>query len=92
MAFEWDESKNEANIRKYGISFEAAFEVFAGPVVFIPDVRRLYGEDRWIVGGHWRGRMVVTVVSRRGPNIRIISMRKANPREKKKISEKLSQL
>ena len=31
MSFEWDERKNQANIRKHGIAFEDAVFVFQDP-------------------------------------------------------------
>lgn len=30
MEFEWDEAKNQANIRKHGVSFEIAKRVLTG--------------------------------------------------------------
>jgi len=32
MRFEWDEDKNQANIRKHGLDFSDAWEVFAAPL------------------------------------------------------------
>lgn len=35
MDFEWDERKNQSNIKKHGVSFDEAKEVFGGcPVVY----------------------------------------------------------
>ena len=33
MAFEWDAAKNQANIRKHGVSFETAQRIFEGPIL-----------------------------------------------------------
>ena len=33
VAFEWDEAKNRQNIRKHGIDFNAAKEIFDGFVM-----------------------------------------------------------
>lgn len=33
MTFEWDERKNQANIRKHGIAFEDAVFVFKDPFI-----------------------------------------------------------
>ena len=46
MRFEWDETKNQANIQKHGVSFETAKRIFDGPVLSRLDERRDYGEDR----------------------------------------------
>ncbi|MDA8411938.1 MAG: BrnT family toxin [Treponema sp.] len=35
MVFEWDEAKNQANLRKHGLSFEQARSVFADPLALI---------------------------------------------------------
>ena len=31
--FEWDEQKNAENLRKHGIRFEEAVQIFGGPVL-----------------------------------------------------------
>ena len=51
MKFEWDARKNRANIRKHGIPFEVAQEVFEDPFCFtIPD-QFIDDEERlWTVG------------------------------------------
>jgi uncharacterized DUF497 family protein len=36
VRFEWDETKNRANIAKHGISFETAKLIFDDPDGFIP--------------------------------------------------------
>lgn len=83
MPFAWDEPKNEANFRKHGVYFEAAEEVLAGDVLTMVDTRQDYGEPRYITFGALRGRVVVMVHTPRGDVTRIISMRKANERERK---------
>lgn len=51
MNFEWDEAKNRANIRKHGIDFASAQELFDGPMVISADIRAEYGEERWVALG-----------------------------------------
>jgi uncharacterized protein len=46
MKFEWDETKNRANIRKHGLDFADAEEMFHGALLAYPDTREDYGEDR----------------------------------------------
>ena len=48
MEFEWHEAKNQANIRKHGISFETARLIFEGLVLTRLDNRKDYGEDRYV--------------------------------------------
>jgi uncharacterized DUF497 family protein len=42
--FEWDEPKNQENIRKHGLDFADAWEIFGGPLVPELDLRSDYGE------------------------------------------------
>jgi uncharacterized protein len=51
VRFEWDEGKNQINIRKHGIDFRDAVDVFDHPVLTAIDQREDYGEDRWIAPG-----------------------------------------
>jgi uncharacterized protein len=44
--FEWDETKNQTNIAKHGIEFEAASKIFERPRVAWQDGRQEYGEVR----------------------------------------------
>lgn len=37
--FEWDENKNQINIKKHGINFEDAVHVFSGPFLERVDER-----------------------------------------------------
>jgi len=64
---------------------------FTGDTVTIPDVRYDYGEDRLITLGTLAGRVVVVVHVTRGEKTRIISMRKANAREKEIYHKRLGQ-
>jgi uncharacterized DUF497 family protein len=78
MNFEWDEQKNEANIRKHGFSFTDAWEVFEAPMLIDLDDRFDYGENRWIGIGRLRSQIVVIVYTEPDEEmIRVISLRKA---------------
>jgi hypothetical protein len=82
MRFEWDEAKNEKNIRQRGVDFEDAAEMFEGPMLVRPDGRKSYGETRYIGFGFVQGRLMAVAFTERDPDIvRIISLRKANKRE-----------
>ena len=59
-----------------------AGEVFAGATLSVPDDRKDYGEDRFITIGFLDGSMVILVWTPRDGAHRIISMRKANERER----------
>ncbi len=88
MDYEWDEAKNRQNIRKHGLDFADAWEVFAGPMVPELDLRINYGEDRWSLIGLLGNRVVVvTFTVRKRETIRIISLRKASRHERQKFEE-----
>lgn len=89
MRFEWDEAKNKANLKKHGLSFEDAQLVFSGPILTREDARRDYGEQRFNALGTLARRVVYVAYTIRGESIRVISMRKANGREKRIYQERL---
>ncbi|VXD12664.1 conserved hypothetical protein [Planktothrix serta PCC 8927] len=84
MQFEWDVNKNAQNLKKHGISFEEAQEIFDGLVFTAIDERFDYGEEiREISIGAIQGVVIVTVVhTERSGIIRIISARKATRQER----------
>jgi uncharacterized DUF497 family protein len=89
LEFEWDENKNIANLEKHGLSLETATLVFQDPdVVSILDDRYEDEGERWIS----IGRVEFTIIyvahtvkeEENGEEIiRIISARKATPREER---------
>lgn len=88
MRFEWDEQKNEANIRKHGFDFADAWEIFQAPMLVALDTREDYGEDRYSGIGFLKERIVVIVFTERDNDaIRIISLRKALKNERIKFEE-----
>ena len=86
MKFEWDPRKAMANLRKHGVSFDEAMTVFADDEsITIPDPDHSEGEERFlVVGSSSRGRILVVSHAERGENIRIISARRADARERRK--------
>ena len=82
MRFEWDEAKNDVNIRKHGIDFTDVVDMFTHPMLTLADDREDYGEERWI-GIGWLKTLIGVVVytERKGDVIRIISARKAVKQE-----------
>lgn len=89
MDFEWDETKNQTNIRKHGVSFETARRIFEGPVLSWLDVRRVYGEDRYIsVGSIGAGALLVVAYTVRNRRVRLISARPASRKERQAYDEK----
>ncbi|MCC5665852.1 BrnT family toxin [Nostoc sp. CHAB 5784] len=92
MEFEWDKNKNQQNIQKHGISFEEATEIFDGVVFTSIDERYDYEEIREISIGSIQGVVVITVAhTDRNGKIRLISARKATPKERRTYYEYLAQ-
>jgi uncharacterized protein len=90
MRFEWDENKNRANIRKHGIDFTDAVDIFSHPLLMFLDTREAYGEERWTALGWIKTVMgVVVYVERTGDVIRIISARKATKSEERRYEQSI---
>ena len=87
MKFEWDEKKRQANLEKHGIDFLEAEIIFSHPMIVKPDRRRDYQEERWAALGKLSTMVVYVVYAMRGENIRLISLRQANRKERKIYDE-----
>ena len=90
MNFEWDQKKRLANVRKHGIDFLDAIEIFKGDTVMIEDDRFDYGERRFISLGMLKGTVIVVAHTEEADTIRIISARKATKNERKFYFETIS--
>ena len=84
MRITFDPAKRDRTLAERGLDFARAAEVFAGRQLTGEDSRFAYGEQRLITVGVLDGRMVVVVWTPRGNARHVISMRKANEREKAK--------
>ena len=82
MTIAFDPDKRAATLIHRGLDMAEAGQVFDGRSLTVPDDRKDYGEPRFITIGHLKGRMVVIVWTQRDRTRRIISMRKANDRER----------
>jgi len=86
VKFEWNEQKNQENIKKHGFNFLDAHKVFDLPMLVNLDDRKDYGEDRWFGIGLFELRFVVLVFTEVDEEtIRIISFRKAIKYERKQF-------
>ena len=82
MLVEFDSAKRAATLQSRGLDMARAGEVLAGATLTAQDDRRDYGEDRFITIGFLDDAMVVLVWTPRYGAHRVISMRKANERER----------
>ena len=88
MTFEWDDNKEQINIKKHGMDFETASRVFddENRIEICDDLHSDY-EDRYITIGMIDEITCIAMVvyTERGTDvIRIISARKATPKERRK--------
>jgi len=84
MIFEWDEIKNETNIKKHdGISFKIAARVFLDSKrrEKYDEQHSTLEEQRWNAIGLVEDVLFVVFTERKNDIIRIISARKANQEE-----------
>ena len=94
--FEWDEGKNLSNQRKHGVTFEETSQVFHDPLYVSVQDRIEGGEQRWQTLGIVGGLLVLLVAHTFTEEyaegtpievIRIISARRATPKERRRYEE-----
>ena len=86
MRILFDPAKRARTKADRGLDFADARHVFAGVTVEMEDLRKDYGERRFICYGLLEGRMVVVGYTPRGADRHVFSMRKANDREKARLA------
>ena len=83
--YEWDEVKRRSNRTKHGVDF-TEMEAFEWDTAIVePDDYE--GEYRWIAQGFIGAVLHLVVYTERGNRTRIISLRKARPKERKNYAE-----
>ena len=88
--FEWDDAKAESNLRKHGITFDQATEVFSDPFALTIQDRIEHGEQRWQTLGETSDTLTLLLVAHTLYDddlgievVRIISARRADRQERK---------
>ena len=90
MKIEFDPNKRSKTLVERGLDFADAAGVFEGIHFTVLDDRQDYIENRFITIGWLLGAQVVLVWTLRGDVYRIISMRKANDREKELFAKNIA--
>jgi uncharacterized DUF497 family protein len=92
VTYEWDPIKAQVNRRKHGVSFEEAASVFQGATALTFDNPDHSDEEfrEMTIGLSTKGRVLFLSHCERGDGIRVISARKATPKERKQYAEGLS--
>ena len=83
--YEWDEAKRCANQVKHDVDFKV-IEAFDWDTAVV-NTSRHGGELRFVAIGYIGTRLHVVVYTRRGDRKRLISLRKANNRERVRYAE-----
>jgi uncharacterized DUF497 family protein len=80
MDFEFDQSKSDSNRRKHGIDFTAAQALWEDPDRLQVPVRS-EGEARFMLIGRIGEKHCSAIITMRGQNTRIISVRRSRKEE-----------
>ena len=88
MEFEWDRTKAEQNLRKHGVAFEDAVDLFDDPRHLTQEGKIVGGEVRFKTTGHADPSALLTIIhvlreTADGSVMRIISARPASRRERR---------
>ena len=89
MRISYDPAKRALTLEMRGLDMARVSEVFEGRHLTFTDKRFDYGEDRHLTIGFLEGRMVVFAWTPRDGTCRVISLRKANGRERKRYESRL---
>jgi uncharacterized DUF497 family protein len=92
VRLEWDESKDDANRKKHGVSFEEAGVLFTSGVEYLEIFDEVHSdeEERFIaIGPIAKGVVLIAFTEREGDTIRIISARWATKREADRYRESI---
>ena len=89
IRFEWESEKASINLRKHGIAFETACEVFFDPFLRMLDPENLDGQIREsIIGLTMSWKLIYVVYTmRKGDIFRIISARSVTRYERRLYEE-----
>ncbi|MBF0202632.1 MAG: BrnT family toxin [Desulfamplus sp.] len=83
MEYEWDENKREINLKKHGFDFVIAYRIYeSNEKLTVPS--GYINEQRWIdIAPVGEELLIVTMVyTYREKSVRVISLRKANRKER----------
>ena len=84
MSAEFDPKKDAANVKKHGVSLSEGDGVLNDPLALTVEDEFAEGEQRFVtIGMNAFGSMMVVVHTNREKGSRIISVRKADPKERR---------
>jgi uncharacterized protein len=89
MKLSWDENKRQKVLKERGLDMADVLEIFENAHFTAEDNRTDYGEVRHVTTGFLNSRLCVVVWTLRDPVHHIISLRKANDREKARFKNRV---
>ena len=87
MKIENDPGKNRWNIEERNLSFDLVIDLEWGTAQIIEDSRNNYSEQRFVATAFLHERLHIVCFTPIEGGIRVISFRKANPREARKYDQ-----
>ena len=84
MDLDWDEDKRERTLQERGLDFADVAAARWDDALTAEDLREEYGERRFVSLVPIHDRLCVVAWCVRGKALRVISLRKANTRERKR--------
>ena len=84
MSAEFDPKKDAANVKKHGVSLSEGDGVLNDPLAVTVEDDFAEGEQRFVtIGMNAFGSLMVVVHANRGNKSRIVSVRRADPKERR---------
>ncbi len=87
MKIEWDPAKRDRTLQERGLDFASVSEAEWDEALTAEDTREDYAERRFVSIVPIDGRLCVVAWCVRGDALRVISLRKANERERKRYEQ-----
>ncbi|WP_155041688.1 BrnT family toxin [Paracoccus litorisediminis] len=87
MKLEWDETKRSNTLQERGLDFASVADAEWDAALTVEDDRADYGEARFISLVPIQDRLCVVAWCVRSDTLRVISLRKANDRERRRYEQ-----
>jgi len=91
LLFEWDKGNVDKNFRKHKVTNQEAEEIFSSEPVFLfeDEKHTLLSEERYMIWGETKkARKLAIIFTVRNNNVRIISVRDMNKKERRDYEQK----
>jgi uncharacterized protein len=89
MEFEWHEAKRRQNLKEHKVDLASVEQFEFESALIIPDDREDYGEERYQALGFIGMSLHMLVFTWRDEKLRVISLRRAEPMERKLYAQKI---